>query len=80
MSTLKVGTIQDHANSNTAMSIDSSGRVTVPQRICFSAQYKTGGGGASVGDGLIVFNTADVKNLHQYVQRTLQMFIKSRLR
>ena len=28
MSTLKVGTIQDHANSNTAISIDSSGRVT----------------------------------------------------
>ena len=60
MSTLKVGTIQDPSNSNTAMSIDSSGRVTIPQRICFSAQYKTGGGGASVGDGLIVFNTADV--------------------
>ena len=57
MSTLKVGTIQDHANSITAMSIDSSGRVTVPQRICFAAQYKTGGGGASVGDVLIVFNT-----------------------
>ena len=32
MSTLKVGTIQDHANSNTAMSIDSSGRVTTPAR------------------------------------------------
>ena len=30
MSTLKVGTIQDHANSNTAISIDSSGRVTKP--------------------------------------------------
>ena len=28
MSTLKVGTIQDHTNSNTAMTIDSSGRVT----------------------------------------------------
>ena len=27
MSTLKVGTIQDHANSNTALTIDSSGRV-----------------------------------------------------
>ena len=25
MSTLKVGTIQDHANSNTAISIDSTG-------------------------------------------------------
>ena len=27
MSTLKVGTIQDHANSNTAITIDSGGRV-----------------------------------------------------
>ena len=35
MSTLKVGTIQDHANSNTAISIDSSGRVTLSQRIAF---------------------------------------------
>ena len=33
MSTLKVGTIQDHANSNTAISIDSSGRVSLPNRI-----------------------------------------------
>ena len=30
MSTLKVGTIQDHTNSNTALSIDSSGLVTAP--------------------------------------------------
>lgn len=32
MSTLKVGTIQDHANSNTAISIDSAGRVTEPAK------------------------------------------------
>ena len=38
MSTLKVGTIQDHANSNTAMSIDSSGRVTTPARPTFKAR------------------------------------------
>ena len=37
MSTLKVGTIQDHANSNTAISIDSSGRVTTPARPSFMA-------------------------------------------
>ena len=30
MSTLKVGTIQDHSNSITAMTIDSSGRVLKP--------------------------------------------------
>ena len=36
MSTLKVGTIQDHANSNNALVIDSSGRVTEPAKPCFS--------------------------------------------
>ena len=33
MSTLKVGTIQDHANSNTAISIDSGGRVALSQNL-----------------------------------------------
>ena len=37
MSTLKVGTIQDHANSNTAITIDSSGRVTMPQSPNFTS-------------------------------------------
>ena len=36
MSTLKVGTIQDHANSNTAISIDSGGRVTLIKNQCFN--------------------------------------------
>ena len=31
MSTLKVGTIQDHSNSTTALTIDSSGRVARPK-------------------------------------------------
>ena len=35
MSTLKVGTIQDHQNSNTAISIDSTGRVLTPARPAF---------------------------------------------
>jgi hypothetical protein len=30
MSTLKVGTIQDHANSNTAITIDNAGHVAMP--------------------------------------------------
>ena len=30
MSTLKVGTIQDHSNSTTALTIDSSGKVNAP--------------------------------------------------
>ena len=54
MSTLKVGTIQDHANSNTAISIDSSGRVTLPQRVAFMGQ-KTNGSGYSTS-GVIPFN------------------------
>ena len=37
MSTLKVSTIQDVANSNTAISIDSSGRVTTPAKPAFFA-------------------------------------------
>ena len=35
MSTLKVGTIQDHASSTTAMTIDSSGRVLQPAKPAF---------------------------------------------
>ena len=42
MSTLKVGTIQDHANGNTAISIDSSGRVTTPARPSFEAKRTSG--------------------------------------
>ena len=56
MSTLKVGTIQDHANSNTAMTIDSSGRVTTPARPAFSAKKINSGGGASL-NGHITFDT-----------------------
>ena len=38
MSTLKVGTIQDHTNSNNALLIDSSGRVTEPQTLKFGVR------------------------------------------
>ena len=41
MSTLKVGTIQDHANSITAISIDSAGRVTMPARPAFAVHLET---------------------------------------
>ena len=41
MSTLKVGTIQDHANSNNALLIDSSGRVTAPANPKFSVSLST---------------------------------------
>ena len=42
MSTLKVGTIQDHANSNNALVIDSSGRVTEPVKPCFAVTTSRG--------------------------------------
>ena len=42
MSTLKVGTIQDHANSITAMTIDSAGRVNKPALPCWSVEGITG--------------------------------------
>ena len=41
MSTLKVGTIQDHTNSNNALLIDSSGRITAPANPKFSASLGT---------------------------------------
>ena len=47
MSTLKVGTIQDHANSNTATSIHSAGRVTQPAKPYFSYTNS----GTSVANG-----------------------------
>ena len=40
-SILKVNTIQDATNSNTAISVDSSGRVTTPQRPAFHADSET---------------------------------------
>ena len=42
MSTLKVGTIQDHANGNNALVIDSSGRVTQPVKPAWSVEGITG--------------------------------------
>ena len=46
MSTLKVGTIQDHANSNNALLIDSSGRVIAPANPKFSVSLSTSVGNA----------------------------------
>ena len=41
MSTLKVGTIQDHANSTTAMTIDNAGRILTPARPFFRVGMAT---------------------------------------
>ena len=42
-SILKVSEIQDPTNSNTALTIDSSGRITKPQQIAFLAYNSTSG-------------------------------------
>jgi len=56
MSILKVGTIQDQSNSNTAISIDSSGRVTKPQLPFFHAEAFTASGITSQ-TGVLSFNS-----------------------
>ena len=48
-SVLKVSSIQDPTYSNTALSIDSSGRVLMPQRPLFKAGLNTTRNVASVG-------------------------------
>ena len=60
MSTLKVGTIQDHANSNTAISIDSSGRVTLPQRVAFQGKKSDTQTLSASSSSNITFNTTDL--------------------
>jgi len=70
MSTLKVGTIQDHANSNTAISIDSGGKVTLPQLVHFHGNRQT----YSVEEvaGLVPFNT--VRDSHSAWNNTNKQF------
>ena len=60
MSTLKVGTIQDHANSNTAINIDSSGRVTLPQRVAFQGKKSDTATLSASSSSNITFNTTDL--------------------
>ena len=60
MSTLKVGTIQDHANSNTAISIDSAGVVSEPNRPCFSYTKS----GTSVNDASMTQNFFETRHTH----------------
>ena len=56
MSTLKVGTIQDHANSITAISIDGAGRILTPARPYFRVGMTTSQTGIT-GYTEIVFDT-----------------------
>ena len=55
MSTLKVGTIQDPSNSNTAISIDSAGRILTPARPYFRVGMTTSQTGISNGN--VIFDT-----------------------
>lgn len=55
-SILKVNTIQDATNSNTALSIDSSGRVTTPARPSFFA-YENSGGNVTNATATIPYGT-----------------------
>jgi len=55
MSTLKVGTIQDHANGNNALVIDSGGRVTQPATPAFRV-FKRASSGTGGASGNITFN------------------------
>ena len=57
MSTLKVGTIQDHTNSTTALTIDSAGRVNQPAKPAFRARRDASG---TVGvQNTIIFDVED---------------------
>ena len=66
MSTLKVGTIQDHANSITAISIDSSGRVTQPVKPAWSVEGITG----TLSDGSVLnwTNSSNGTDTFSFVQ------------
>tara|TARA_Y100000592_G_scaffold59313_1_gene92807 strand:+ start:620 stop:1144 length:525 start_codon:yes stop_codon:yes gene_type:complete len=59
MSTLKVGTIQDHANSTTALTIDNAGRILTPARPAFRARIGAQTGSAIGAQGDLVFETED---------------------
>ena len=59
-SILKVSTLQDPTNSNTALSIDTSGRITHPQIPFVNVSFSAGSSGSyqshSAGD-VVAFNT-----------------------
>ena len=57
-SILKVNTIQDATNSNTAQTIDSTGRILTPARPAFRARMSDGTGSTGVS-GTLVFETED---------------------
>ena len=59
MSTLKVGTIQDHTNSNNALVISNTGHVTQSQLVAFHARYIDGNVGTLAPNNYVIFQTID---------------------
>ena len=68
-SILKVNTIQDATNSNTAISVDSSGRITLPQVPAFHCT-KTSSQTASGDDETVVFQQIDFDNGSNFANNT----------
>ena len=67
-SILKVTEIQDPTNSNTAFSIDSSGRVTTPSKPAFIVSLKTNLSDAT--SGIVIFDTIVKQNGSGYSTST----------
>jgi len=65
-SILKVNTIQDATNSNTAMSIDSSGRITTPARPVFLARKTSSDQQDGTTNTKITFSQVDINQGSNY--------------
>ena len=74
MSTLKVGTIQDHANGNTAITIDSSGRILTPARPAFLAAATGNGNYVSVAAGTPFPANTTFKNIGNHYNTSTYKF------
>ena len=61
-SILKVNTIQDATNSNTAMTIDSSGRIAQPAKPSFQVSNTTSGWGTLSSGDIVPFNDKSTGN------------------
>tara|TARA_B100000614_G_C14484127_1_gene467941 strand:+ start:632 stop:1144 length:513 start_codon:yes stop_codon:yes gene_type:complete len=74
MSTLKVGTIQDHANSITAMTIDSAGRVLQPAKPSFFAHMTGGNWVDNVADDAVLPFNATLHNTGNHYNTSTYKF------
>ena len=61
-SILKVNTIQDATNSNTALSIDSSGRITEPNRPAFQASVNSAAWASISTNAIVPFDDVSSNN------------------